>query len=284
MPIQIRDVQLQKAQDDERFKQTTPLIPVVLTDAEGRTSVGGVSVLAVVEDSPNEVWGRAYGDAPPFQYLNNDAVPEWSGIPIWVGYREGSTQIECLGINYSAVDTSVELPSGGLHGEQHEEGGYDPVDVSRRMRTELKCTVDLDNWKVTVGPFEYRAHNGVRTYFHGKAGYDLAAAQPAAGLARWVLVRLDTSTNTLAYTSGTTGPNITTYNLTKPNCPDGSIPSAYLRINGDDSAFSGADRELDDARIFLNDVQSGSSILDEILTDAQGQILTDAQGNVLWQP
>jgi len=129
------------------------------------------------------------------------------------------------------------------HARSHEPGGGDPVDVYTRMLVALKTYITADNAGLTVNIAPYGD-------FGGYNNFSLAASQPASGLARYVLIYLDTADDAIKTVNGDTTVDLATVEPARPALPDGGIASAYVRVDGDQTSF--AESDIKDARDFLN--------------------------------
>lgn len=235
-----RDLEIQKQQDDARFKGVKPVIPVVLCNEFGVLVDGnGDSMSALVEGELNYVWYRAYNDAPPAQVLNKSRVPAITGMPVFIGWHEDSVELEVLGINESALEPGITVPDVTAHAPQHLKGGFDPLDLERRMFTMLKTSANGVTLKINVSSLEYD-EAGVRAFYPGVVAYDLSGSQPASGYALWVLVYVNMTTNLLATVDGTTYVDSPLVIMTKPDVPANGLASAYVRLDGDMSLITEA--------------------------------------------
>lgn len=125
------------------------------------------------------------------------------------------------------------------HGRDHEPGGYDPINVYSEMMVPLRTdpggglTVNVAGYRYTLA--------GSSVVFGGHNGYSLAAHVPASGLARYVLVYLNTATNALAAVAGATTVDLDTVIPARPDVPTGGIGSAYARLAGGQTEIVRAD-------------------------------------------
>jgi hypothetical protein len=255
-----RDLELEKQADDDRFKEQKPVIPVVLCDEFGdEVDTNGNSMSALVDGDDNYVWYRAYNDAPPAQVLNKNTVPAVTGLPVFVGWKEDSVELEVLGINESALQPGQVIPTITEHATQHLQGGFDPLDLERRMFTMFKTTANGTALTINVSPFEYDDQDGGRQFYAGVVGYDLSGSQPASGYVLYVLVYVDMETNTLSTLDGTTVVDSPAVTITKPDVPINGIASAYVRLDGDQTLT--VDSDIQEARRILSASNPGQDAL-----------------------
>lgn len=256
MPIDFFEIERsgERAQEerDSQFKRETPKIPVVLTDISGQTVDGnGNPVSATVIGNENFVWARAYNESIPSQYLNIRGIPPIGGTPCLAGYAEESTQIEILSINNIDLSNTRTNPRRERHALEHLPGGYDPLDVLTRMLVELRTTA-MSGLKVSIAPKHYTGPNGTMVTFPGYNNYDLTASVPASGLARYTLIYLDPTTNTIATVDGDTTTDTEAITPDYPDPPDSTYPSAWVRLAGDQTQINEV-RDIKDARMIVNE-------------------------------
>lgn len=142
------------------------------------------------------------------------------------------------------------------HALDHEPGGYDPLNVYPEMIVPLRCDPG-GLLTVRVAPYRYTI-GGTSYVFGGHNSYDLTSNKPAAGLARYVLVYLNTSTNALATVNGDTTVDLDTVIPDKPNVPMGGIASAYVRLDGSQTSIARVD--IVPAREWLRVIGGGDNV------------------------
>jgi len=244
------DLVLDKQKYDAQFKVVKQLVPAVFSDEYGRyEDDDGNNLSAEVTDNINYVWCRAYGDAPPAPVLNKNKVPPITGMPVYIGYNEESSEIEVLGINKALLNESESIPNTTVHYRQHLETGYDPLPLMRRMRGELKTTPGSSGLAVNVSSLEYDDNNGDRQVFGGINGYDISVGKPAAGLARYVLIYLNIINGNLAMVNGSTVIDSMAVVPPKADTPENGIASAYVRLDGTQTSIVNGD--ISEGRRFL---------------------------------
>jgi hypothetical protein len=271
-----RDLQLNEEARDARYKLAQSLIPVVLCDQEGRsTDANGDPVNASVPGHDNYVFARSFGDSIPSQYLNVRGVPPLGGTPCFAGYASESLEIEILSIN----DANAKRDRKQLrdrHALEHQPGGYDPLNVYLRMLVPLRTT-PITGLTVQVAPLVYSV-SGTPTIFLGTNSLDLTSNVPASGLARYVLIYLNTSTNAIATSNGSTVVDSKTVIPPLPANPTNSIPSAYVRLAGDQTTI--AEDDTRDARVLISD----TTIDTHASTHINGDEIDGDKLDIDWNP
>jgi len=126
--------------------------------------------------------------------------------------------------------------------------GPDAVEIYPRALVPLRSySRSYSGLYVNVAPYSYTYNNQFKQFTGGEL--DLSSHQPASGKARFVLTYLDPRDNLLYSTPG----NATTYSSTitppLPGMPSYAIPSALIRLWGDQQYVSEGD--IIDYRILL---------------------------------
>lgn len=196
-----------------------------------------------VKDKTGYVWIRI-ADMVTQAFNLNVQVKE--NQPVWVIYDEITHEYVVEKLDATRLKSLPDWdgdPGLANHARAHEPGGGDPINVYTRMLVALKTYVTADNVGLTVNIAPYGS-------FGGQNNKNLASSQPVSGLARYVLVYLDTTDNTIKTVDGATTVDLATVEPAKPALPDGGVASAYVRLDGDQTTF--AETDIKDARDFLN--------------------------------
>lgn len=227
-----RDVLLARGQRETQFEKDQKTFLAVLAGVDYANS-------AAVARQPGHVWFQEleqYGDATPGIAFNRKAPP----IP---GLKVTIKQWPKAPFDYEVIDwdaTGIKdlpdytgTPLLPQHAQDHIDG-YDPLILPTRNLAALRTYITPGNTtlKVNVAPYGD---------FGGQNDLNLSASKPASGLARYVLVYLDPTDNTIKTVNGDTATDLDTVPPTKPAVPSGGIASAYVRIDGDQTAISEAD-------------------------------------------
>lgn len=201
-----------------------------------------------VKGKPGYVWVRI--GTLVAQALNLEvAVKENQAI--WVIFDEAANEYVVEKLDVSQLkysDTWNGDPNLANHARSHEPGGGDPINIYTRMLVALKTYVTSDNTGLTVNVAPYGDFNGYNNL-------SLAASKPASGLARYVLIYLDTADWAIKTVDGNTVIDLAIIEPDRPALPDGGMASAYVRIDGDQITF--ADDDIKEARDFLNSFSAG---------------------------
>ena len=196
-----------------------------------------------VAGRPDLVYVRLKAQGSGLWKVFNDKVPDDWGLPVLIEKRPVGSMWEIIDVDKETI--SVTHPGGwggdGLvptHAPRHEwpdqVPGQDPVNIYPRAMVPLRSYArTYASLSVQMAPYRY-TYDGVFKNFWGGA-ISLATYQPAAGYSRYVLTYLDPRTNTPHATPG----GITTYSATIlppfPDMPEYAIPSALVRVWGNQS-------------------------------------------------
>lgn len=233
----MRDILLARQAREKGFEEEHDVFVAVLVAVDFSDS-------AAVANKPGFVWFQELipGDPTPGIAFNRKSPPlpntkvtikRWPKKPFDFEVLDWDpTQI----INLPGYTGTPLLPQ---HGRDHEPGGYDPLNVYAEMMVMLR-TDPGGGLTVNVGLYRYSV-DGTAKVFDGYNGYDLSVYVPAAGLARYVLVYLDSTTNALAIASGDTSVDLDTEEPTRPDLPGGAIASSYVRLAGEQTTIERTD-------------------------------------------
>ncbi len=222
--MRFRDILLEKKKADSRFKRATPLIPAVTCDVSGNTEdANGDPVSSAVDGEPNKIWVRTFNDAVPQSVLNDNAVPVQTGLTVYIGYLEGSTEIEVVRLNRSVIVETTSILDHSAFGETY-------TSVLRRQLAPLKVVPSGTTMIANISQLEYD-RTGSRKLFLTTT-LDLASSVPASGFKRYTLIYLNSATNTVTVVDGSVVADIPSKTPIKPNTPIDGIPSVYVLLAG----------------------------------------------------
>lgn len=246
-----RQTELTNDRLKEQFKLARPPIPTVLCDIQGRFDDGsGNTYDASVPGRPGYVYHRTFAEGAPSEILSIRGVEPISGTPCWAGYAEDSTEIEIL--FEFIIDKESSTTIEDLRAAQK------PTYTYTRDLIPLRCT-PLSGLTVRVDPFIY--YDGTTRIKFLSDTVILTA--PGAGLKRYTLVYLDTATNTIMTSNGSTVPNIGSIDAPLVDPPDGCYPSAWVQVAYGQTTVD-RDRDIVDARWYLNRVSENDTSEDII--------------------
>lgn len=247
---------LEEAQRRRQQKEPT----LELTQAE----LVGVDGDVEVAGRPGFSWVREHGQDTISQVFNPN-VQQRDGLAVLLGpapkapfrriVRDVNWEIIAVHPDY---DGDPFLPT---HHRSHEmpdhRPGADAVNVYVRAWVPGRVYAG-GGLTVSVAPCRYN-HSGASVLFDGAEGYDLAASEPAVGLARLVLVYLDKNTNAIGHVDGDTAPDSYAVRPGDPVYPDAPhIPLALVRLAGNQTTITEAD--VDDLRTFWEDAGAASAM------------------------
>lgn len=245
----LRDVVLKKREEARRFESAKQLIRAVIIEVDGSTSPPNLD---------NFVWFASSGLPESYGVAYNSTGLNYAGAVVWIGQdpRPGNRWqvIEPYTDSHDVFDdTPVTRLAIGVHGLNHQmvaedNIGPDPVKIYQPSIQMLKTTGDGATLTITTQSLIYTV-GGLRREFAG-AETDMTGYVPAAGYARRVAVYLDKDTNTLDFVTGDTVAISDGLPPSYPVMPRGSIPSAWIYLEGGQTTITTAD-EVDDARFLL---------------------------------
>lgn len=237
-----------------------------------------------VEAGDGHVWVHSYG-RPAYQVINRIAPAIW-GLEVWVGkdphvspYIE---QVLDVVVKAYQATTLIGVPP---HHWTHEYlstrpgGGSDVVQVSIRQWYPLLVLPDSGmNVRIYAG----EAYVGGADRWISEQTKSLAAYKPAAGLARWVVVYVDT-TGGIAVQSGSTRPAVP--GLTPADIPApvaGTIRLCAVKVRGDATELVETTTQSDflDLRWPQAAGSAGASGY-TFLLDHNGHVLVDKNGDII---
>lgn len=246
-----REIELARRAREAQFEREQYLFPAVLLGVDYLNS-------AAVARQPGHSWFQELGlqddgEATPGIAFNRKA-PNLPGLKVTVKrWPKAPYDYEVVDWDASQIKDLPGYTGTPLlprHAQDHIDG-YDPLILPTRNLSALRTyiTPGSDELKVNVAPY---------AAFGGLNDLDLSGGQPASGLARYVLVYL-AGDGTIQTVDGSTATDLDTAPPPKPDVPAGGIPSAYVRIDGDQVAIAEAD--IVEARKILDQGGGGSQIL-----------------------
>jgi hypothetical protein len=241
--MELRDIIKARKQHERQFAKEQVVFNGKIALRNGRTAVPGVF---------DHTWVVPEGESEPVAVYNRSVKGNRVGRGVQVGFAPYSTILEILRGNIDTIAGVV--PTAGLDLQSHAPShrvrdGDDPLYIEdRAIVILLVYPTGQSGLKVKVSPYLY-FKDGQAVRFNGHPAFDISAHEPAAGLARFVLVYLDTELNTLGAVAGATAVDSEAVLPDLPDLPAGAIPGAFVRIAGGQTSFSESD--FFDARDFL---------------------------------
>lgn len=217
-----------------------------------------------VPNRPGFIWCQEYSpstDDPPFHVFNAKVGPR-VGLPVWVGIGL-SGRLEVLDW-YNAIipdmpdySGEVYLPSHHLDHEWPDKNpAPDAVTVYPRALSMLRTYPgEAGGLTISVSSLRY-IHNDARVDFTGINSTSISGSQPASGSALYVGIYLDVATNAIATVDGSTVSDAPTIDPPSPTFPANAIPSALVRLDGDQTSVSEGD--IVDFRPVLGEARTGA--------------------------
>lgn len=220
--MQFRDIVLEQERVDKKIKHETTLIPAVTCDILGNTEDSNSDPIdASVDEEPNRVWVRTFNDAVPQAVLNDNVINPQTGLLVFIGYLEGSAEIEIIRQNRSVLGETVDTTDYSSFA-----GTFTYVD--RSLFPILKTTTS-SGLIVAVSALEYDRFGGHEIAF--STTLDLTSFKPAAGFISWTLIYLDAKDGAIEALAGDTVLNIASASPVKPDTPVDGIASAYVKLS-----------------------------------------------------
>lgn len=252
-----RDIELKRQRNAQQFEGRKERWLAKLVRFNGNLDVPNRPGFVYAQQLPED-------DAPPpIPVLCVATTQKRENLRVWVERnREGDWEVVSWWrgiVQQDDYDDQAYLPQ---HARDHEWPDRNPhvdaVNVYQRAIVPLRSSPgSTSSLLVRVEPYRYLDADGTITIFAGDASVDLSGSQPAAGLARYVGIYLDTSTNTIGTVNGATTLDAGPVTPDSPTFPSDVITSAMVRLDGSQSAFSESD--FVDLRIFLGDADTSSN-------------------------
>ena len=188
------------------------------------------------------------GDSPAFQVFNSK-VQARANVKVWVGPGL-SGRWEVLDWYNGEIPDIPGYSGGGyqlIHAPDLEWPDFRPGAnaISIYPRAIVAARVypgEAGGLTISVVPLRY-VYGGQLVRFGGVNNYSIAASQPASGLARWVLVYLNPTTNTIGTTNGDTATDTPVTLPPDPIPPNGVFPLGLVRLDSDQTENTEADIE-----------------------------------------
>jgi hypothetical protein len=256
-----RDIELKRQQSATQFEGAKERWLAKLVRFNGNLKVPNRPGYVYAQQLPTD-------DAPPPVPVLCISVQARENLRVWIERNlEGEWEVVTWwkGITQQGdYNLQAYLP---LHGADHEWPDRSPrpdvVNVYQRAIVPLRSMLSgAGALNIRVEPYRY-LKDGQLVLFPGNLSVDLSGSQPAAGLARYVGIYLDTGTNTIGSVAGATAIDAPTVEPPSPTFPDGVITSAMVRLDGDQTTFSETD--FVDLRIFLGLAETGQAEYDGLL-------------------
>ncbi len=278
-----RDLQLKRARRDARKLDASERFLAVQVRFDGDGD--GVAELKVT-NRPGYVYMQQLpvDDAPPpvpvlcvdIQlreglrcWVERNREGDWEAVGWWRGIVQ---QVDYNGQNYP-----------GLHAHTHiwpdRSPAPDAIDIYSRALVPLRASPGpAGGLTIRVEPLRYIL-DGVVTLFLGDMSVDLSGSQPAVGLARYVGIYLDLTTNTIGTVNGATTIDADPIEPASPAFPDNAIVSAMVRLDGSQTTF--IERDFVDLRAILGEATTGGGGELARIVVFEGEVVT-YDGEVVW--
>lgn len=249
-----RDLQLKRQKHDARKQDAPERFLAMLVRFDGNLKVPGRPGFVYAQQLPTD-------DAPPPVPVLCVGLQPRVGLRVWIE-RNRENQWEVVDwwrgiVGQADYNWQAYLP---LHGVDHEWPDRAPrpdaVTIYPRALSMLRAYPSpLGGLSVGVAPLRY-IKDGVVTLFTGDAGVDLSASQPAVGLARYVGIYLDLTTNTIGTVDGATTIDADPVEPDSPTFPDNVFTSAMVRLDGSQTTF--IERDFVDLRVVIGEATVSS--------------------------
>lgn len=259
MAFEFRDVVLLSQERDEGFKKILPVIPcVTCTNVGALVGSGGEPLLATVSGEPDRLWVMAYGDSIPFMVLNDNKVAPQTGLAVFVGYLEDSSEREVIGYNNETL--GIDASTGYLAPGADSATSH----IFRDSLATLRVTAGSGGVTINVLGMEYDRF-GNREPFLAITAYSLTSLVPAAGKVCWAIIYLDQVTGTIQAIAGPSVPDLAGVSILKPDTPVDGYSTAYAKLTGGMTVIIQDD--IEDARKILRPNVLPGVIYNRIVTD-----------------
>jgi hypothetical protein len=228
-----REITLARRAREAQFEREQYTFPAVLLAVDYLNS-------AAVARQPGHSWFQELGlqedgEATPGIAFNRKA-PGLPGLKVTVKrWPKAPYDYEVVDWDASQIKDLpgyTGTPLLAQHAQDHIDG-YDPLILPTRNLSALRTYITPGSTTLTVNVAPYADFGGLNDL-------DLSSSQPASGLARYVLVYL-AGDGTIQVVEGDTATDLETAPPPRPETPAGGIPSAYVRIDGDQAAIAEVD-------------------------------------------
>jgi len=222
-----------------------------------------------VSNRPGYVWVKTQDQAGGITAMFNPTVAARNGMPVLIGampkvpWRPMIRDVNWeLLADLSAYDGDPYLPAHSSSHEWPDFGpGSDVVQIYMRALVMLRVYPGT-GLAVCIAPGRY-TYTGESVRFPGQTDYDLSGSQPGANLARYTLIYLDKTTNTISNTDGATATDVFTITPPEPAYPSmANVLLALVRIDDEQASF--AEIDIIDLRSFWDEGLSLRSINESI--------------------
>lgn len=232
--MELRDVIKRRKAYEARFAQQQVVFKGIICEQDSSTEV---------PNTPDYYWVQPNATGELVAVFNRNVKGIRVGLGVVCGFEPYSSTLEVLRFDESMVAgiTEVGYLNVPNHAKSHLIDGDDPLPIYDNAIFILATyTLGASGLAVSVSPYVYEK-DGALVVFPGEDGLSLTAYQPAAGLARYVLIYLALATNTLAFVAGETTIDSPIYTPTPPAIPDNCVPSALVRLDGSQTVVAPAD-------------------------------------------
>lgn len=233
---------------DKRFEKDRKFVKAHTTASEADPT----AETPVVEGRPYFIWVREAGmTGGVFEAFNPNKAPLLLDWPVLLMYMpKGPFRWMVVDSDWDTILTWPSIndddPPGygiGNHHVNHEwpdfYPGIDVVNIYPRAHVPLR-TYPSSGLTIDVAPLRYEVSREF-VEFLGVSGYDLSGHQPASGSAVLVLVYLSKESNTILSVAGDTIADTPVILPPAPTIPVDSVPSALVRIDGDQTSVQEVD-------------------------------------------
>lgn len=269
----LRDVELAR---EERLSNLERVRSVVVCTIK---SVGGSTVPS---NRSNAVWVSEYNQPESRSIVGNPTAINTEGVHVFVAPDPKSPYgRSIIGIYTDPASPNEEdLAAWGVapHASSHQmpsedNVGVDPVLIYQPAWQPLKTTGNGSDLTVSTNGCIY-TYNQVRKEFGGTTT-DLTTYLPSSGKARYVLLYLNPDEGLLAVEEGNEVVDSSSVTIPFPDIPEGTLPSAYVKLVDGQTDVTTADDVVDSRPAFGG---SGTYIGEPYLASEVGQVLYSVDG------
>jgi len=226
-----------------------------------------------VPNRPGYVWVKTQDQAGGITAVFNPTVAARNGMPVLIGPMPKVPWRPMIrDVNWELLADLADYDGGPYlpaHSSSHEwpdfSPGSDVVQIYMRALVPLRVYPGT-GLAVSIAPGRYN-YSGESTRFTGQTDYDLSGSQPGANLARYTLIYLDKTTNSIANTDGATATDVFTITPPEPAYPTvPNIPLALVRIDDEQTEFAEIDiidlRSMWDEGLSLQAINKSIAVLE----------------------
>jgi hypothetical protein len=190
--------------------------------------LGNGQGVVVVPNSPNgtEVYVRIIGQSG-IKIAFNPIVPNIDNLRVEIGYFPSNPiKLQVIRqISYDPPSPITPIPTQNYHHQQHEYGGWDMVNISKRQYIPFR--LNTYGFLVAVSP-DYIYANNQWNLFYPNGTTDFSGLVPGSG-SRYMLVSVSSNGVDTDFTTGSVVTNPLTL-LDIPTMPYGDAPVAAVRL------------------------------------------------------